>query len=239
MPNDSEKPFILVTDDSRLVRAAIVKVLGRHFNTIEADNGTAALRALRQNSRIEVLITDIQMPEMDGYSLICKLRASEDPGLREIPIIAITGADDEITRERAYACGANDFILKPFDAAKLLECVSSYVKEQQGASEMASNVTPISAAKPTAKVEQVMVADTHGSIDQALHHLDSGLNMLRGLKTASIAPHALNLVIKFLPLLKYCNLRFNLGMDKEIAVFQERLIGAREKAAAPAAARKA
>ena len=62
-----DKPCILVVDDSRVVRKSILRVLDGVFDTVEASNGAAAWTALANDSRIEVVITDITMPEMDGY----------------------------------------------------------------------------------------------------------------------------------------------------------------------------
>src|SRR6266566_977880 len=98
-----ERPWVLIVDDSRVVRRTIVSALGGVYNVLEAGDGMAGWRMLTQNSRVEIVISDIEMPELDGYSLICKIRAGEDPALREIPIVVITSAEDEITRERAYA----------------------------------------------------------------------------------------------------------------------------------------
>lgn len=224
-PQDDGKPWILVVDDSRVVRKSIIHVLGSQYHVLEAGDGQAGWRMLRQNSRIEVVISDIQMPEMDGYSLICKVRGVEDPGLREIPIVVITSAEDDITRERAYACGANDFILKPFNAEQLTACVRAQLSEARRESLPLTTEAPAApVAKPAANVVPIVVADTvAGTVDSALEHIDAGLDILRGLKTATIAPHALALVLRFLPLLKYCNAKFSLGMDREIAVFQQRI----------------
>lgn len=228
-PQSDDKPWVLIVDDSRVVRRTILNTLGPTFNVLEAGDGAAGWRMLRQNSRIEVVISDIQMPEMDGYSLICKVRAVEDPALREIPIIVITSAEDDITRERAYACGANDFILKPFHADQLLTCVRNQIAEYRKTAAPLTAPAPVTApAKPTAEVISITIADTGpGTLETALEHVDTGLDILRGLKTAAIAPHALNLVMRFLPLLKYCNTKFGLGMDREIAVFQQRIAAAR------------
>ena len=225
----NDKPWVLIVDDSRVVRKTIINALGPTYHILEAGDGVAGYRMLRQNSRVEVVISDIQMPEMDGYGLICKVRAVEDPGLREIPIIVITSAEDEITRERAYACGANDFILKPFNTDQLMGCVKAQLSDSRGAEPQLTTQTPApEISKPTPKITPVVVADTiSGSIETAMEHLDTGLNMLRGLKTATIAPHALALVLRFMPLLKYCNTKYNLGMDKEIAVFQQKIAAAR------------
>jgi CheY-like chemotaxis protein len=233
-PQSDDKPWVLIVDDSRVVRRTILNTLGPAFNVLEAGDGAAGWRMLRQNSRIEVVISDIQMPEMDGYSLICKVRAVEDPALREIPIIVITSAEDDITRERAYACGANDFILKPFHADQLLTCVRNQIAEYRKTATGLTAATPSQEpVKPTAEVIPITISDTGpGTLETALEHIDTGLDILRGLKTAAIAPHALALVMRFLPLLKYCNTKFNLGMDREIAVIQQRIAAARAASAA-------
>lgn len=224
-----EKPWVLVVDDSRVVRRTILNTLGPSFHVLEAGDGAAGWRTLHQNSRIEVVISDIQMPEMDGYNLICKVRAMEDPALREVPIIVITSAEDEITRERAYACGANDFILKPFHADQLVSCVRNQIAEYRKTATAPTSSAPLpAAAKPAAEIIPITISDTGpGTLESALHHIDTGLEILRGLKTASIAPEALNLVMRFLPLLKYCNTKYNLGMDREIATVQQRIAAAR------------
>jgi CheY-like chemotaxis protein len=225
-----ERPWVLIVDDSRVVRRTIMNALGQAYNVLEAGDGMAGWRMLRQNSRVEVVISDIQMPEMDGYSLICKIRAVEDPALREIPIVVITSAEDEITRERAYACGANDFILKPFNADQLLSCVQTQISEYRKTTGAApiSTTAPTTPVKPSAEVIPITISDTGpGTVETALQQIDAGLDILRGLKTTSVAPHALSLVMRFLPLLKYCNTKFNLGMDREIAVFQQRIAAVR------------
>jgi CheY-like chemotaxis protein len=229
IPEDDGRPWVMVIDDSRVVRRTILSVLRQTYNVLEAENGAAGWSALRHNSRVELIISDIEMPELDGYGLICKIRASEDPGLRETPIVVITSADDDITRERAYACGANDFILKPFNPSQLLSCVQNQVNEYRAANGAApiETAAPAPAAKPAANQAPATIADTGpGTVETALQHIDNGFAILRGLKTASFAPHALSLVLRFMPLLKYCNAKFNLGMDHEIAVFQQRVAAA-------------
>ena len=233
----NNRPWVLVVDDSRVVRKTILKILGRDFNIIEAEDGMAGWRMASQNSRIEVIISDIQMPELDGYHLICKIRAAEDPAMRELPIIVITSAEDEITRGRAYACGANDFILKPFNAGQLSECVRAQLNERRATEpELTSQEVHQEPKKLAPEIESVVVSDTPvGTIESALEDIDAGLNTLRGLDTSSITPQALALVLRFLPLLKYCNTRFKLGLDKEIAVFQERISAAYKQPRSPRA----
>lgn len=127
----AEKVRVLVADDSRVIRKAISKILSNEFELIEVGDGEAAWEQLLQNSSIEVLVSDIEMPKLDGYSLICRVRAAEPERVRNIPIIVITGADDELTRERAFACGATDFIIKPIDGVQLLARTRAHAKLDQ------------------------------------------------------------------------------------------------------------
>ncbi|MCR4331259.1 MAG: response regulator, partial [Sulfuricaulis sp.] len=99
----AEKVRVLVADDSRVIRKAISKILSNEFELIEVGDGEAAWEHLLQDGSIEVLVSDIEMPKLDGYSLICRVRAADAERVRNIPIIVITGADDELTRERAFA----------------------------------------------------------------------------------------------------------------------------------------
>jgi len=208
----ADRPRVLVVDDSRVVRRALARILGKHFEVIEAEDGWVGWRSLKNDSRIDAVVTDIQMPNLDGYTFICKIRAAEDPGLRKLPVVVITSSEDEVTRDRAYACGANDFILKPFNSSQLMGCLSNTVKDYQG----------------QAQNEIQVPADKGHNIGDAVSHFDKGLRILRGLDTAAIAPHALLLTMRLLTLLKYCNTKFKLNLEKEIDIIQERLVVARE-----------
>jgi len=119
---------VLVVDDSAVIRQAISKMLKVDFEVVVANDGEAGWDALTQASDIGVLITDIEMPRLDGYAFICRVRASDEPGIRDLPIIVITGADDEETKARAFACGATDFITKPLNLAQLQACTQAYMR---------------------------------------------------------------------------------------------------------------
>jgi two-component system cell cycle response regulator len=126
-----EHPSVLVIDDSRVIRRAIAKILSGEFTLIEAEDGEAGWERLAADARIQVVITDVEMPKLDGYALICRIRASEEQRLREIPVIVITGAQDDQTRERAFACGATDFVVKPLDGVQLLARARAHARLDQ------------------------------------------------------------------------------------------------------------
>lgn len=127
----TDKVRVLVADDSRVIRKAINKILSNEFELVETEDGETAWEHLLKDDSIEVLVSDIEMPRLDGYSLICRIRAAETERVRNVPIIVITGADDELTRERAFACGATDFIIKPIDGVQLLARTRAHAKLDQ------------------------------------------------------------------------------------------------------------
>lgn len=125
------RPRVLVADDSRVIRMAIKKILGADYDLVEVGDGASAWDRVREDTEIQALVTDIEMPNVDGYELICRIRGSENIRLRELPVIAITGADDEATKQQAFACGATDFIIKPIDPIQLKARVQAYVRYDQ------------------------------------------------------------------------------------------------------------
>lgn len=114
------KPRVLVVDDSRVIRKAVEKILGAEFDLQEAEDGESGWEQLAADEAVEVVVSDIEMPRLDGYGFLCRIRAAETSRVREVPVIVITGAQDDQTRERALACGATDFITKPLDGVQLL-----------------------------------------------------------------------------------------------------------------------
>ena len=120
-------PRVLVVDDSAVIRQAIEKMLKADFEVVLAQDGETGWDRLFQDQQIQAVITDIEMPRLDGYAFICRIRAAEASHLQTLPIITITGAEDEETRLRAYACGANDFITKPLNSKQLQARLQAYV----------------------------------------------------------------------------------------------------------------
>jgi len=120
------KPSVLVVDDSRVIRVSVKRALESDYTLLEAEDGEKGL-ASAQHQKPDLVISDINMPNLDGYGLICQLRAQEDIG--NVPIIVVTSAEEDIVRERAYACGANAFILKPFDPDQLRDTVQKHLND--------------------------------------------------------------------------------------------------------------
>jgi len=117
----------LVVEDSPTMRQLIVFALRRvkNLHVAEANDGVEALRMF-QGEKFDILITDINMPVMDGLKLVKMVR--EDPNHQEIPIVIITteGADED--RDRAMALGANAYITKPIQAPQVIKTVQQLLQ---------------------------------------------------------------------------------------------------------------
>ena len=115
------KQRLLIVDDSKVIRVTARKILRDHFETVEAVDGENAWEILNSSAPFSVIVSDLTMPNLDGFGLLERIRKSQQPHIREIPVIVITGANDsEAVKQRASTAGATDFIGKPFDSVHLL-----------------------------------------------------------------------------------------------------------------------
>lgn len=114
------KPRVLIADDSRIVRATLIKHIEGMFDFREALDGEQAWEALLLDPTIRVVITDLTMPKLDGYGLLQRIRNSKVSRIRNIPVVVVSGSDEQEERDRAKAAGANDLITKGIGTAQLL-----------------------------------------------------------------------------------------------------------------------
>jgi two-component system cell cycle response regulator len=114
------KPRVLIADDSRIVRAMLIKHIQNQFEYREALDGEQAWETLLIDPNIRVLITDLTMPNLDGYGLLERIRSSKISRIRDMPVVVVSGSDEHRERERAMANGATDLITKGIATAQLL-----------------------------------------------------------------------------------------------------------------------
>ncbi|MBI3180204.1 MAG: response regulator [Deltaproteobacteria bacterium] len=117
----------LVVEDSPTMRQLIVFALKRlkALKVTEADDGVDALKKL-QGAKFDILITDINMPIMDGLKLVALVR--KDANHKDIPIVIITTEGAQEDRQRALALGANAYITKPIQAPQVINTVKDLLK---------------------------------------------------------------------------------------------------------------
>ena len=116
---------ILVTDDSAIMRMFLVMNLKRMLkvNITEAVNGLDALTKL-QNNKFDLLLTDMNMPEMNGAELVRWVRTGLNS---EMPIIVITTMGEIKDRERGMELGANGYLTKPVNQVELIKTVCNFL----------------------------------------------------------------------------------------------------------------
>ena len=122
----SSKKTILIADDSPTMRAMLVstiEMLG-DYHIIEASSGFEALRLLPRE-HVDLILTDINMPDINGLELISYLRNNSN--YRSIPVFIISTESSRKDIEKAKLLGSNEYLIKPFDPAKLQELISSYL----------------------------------------------------------------------------------------------------------------
>ncbi len=110
----------LVVEDSPMMRQLVVFALGRQKNlhVTEADDGVDGLRKLA-SSTFDIILTDINMPIMDGLKLVKRVRS--DPVHKDTPIVIITTEGSQEDRQRALQLGANAYITKPIQAPQVIQ----------------------------------------------------------------------------------------------------------------------
>lgn len=117
---------ILAVDDSATVRKFISVALSMQgFEVVTACDGMDALEKL-PDQQVDLVITDLNMPNMDGFELIKALR--ENPNYKDLPVIILTSLNDEESKGRSARVGANSYIVKPFSLEKIQYEVSKYVR---------------------------------------------------------------------------------------------------------------
>lgn len=115
------KKKVLTVDDSRTMREMVSFTLrNAGYEVLEAGDGQQALSVVNTN-RVDLVIADLNMPVMDGLTLIRKLRAL--PNYRTVPILMLTTESDDRKKQEGRAAGATGWIVKPFNPDKLISVV--------------------------------------------------------------------------------------------------------------------
>jgi len=124
------KMRILVVDDDMISRAVLRNILTkRKFEVIEAENATQATRILTADSPIDLVISDIMMPEVSGLQLLQRIR--ENPRCKDLPVIMCTARGDRDSVVEAANLKISGYIVKPIVASQVLKKVNKVVQQMQ------------------------------------------------------------------------------------------------------------
>jgi two-component system chemotaxis response regulator CheY len=117
----------LIVEDSKTMRSMLADSLMRipGMEVVEAENGLSGIRALA-TQRFDLVVTDVNMPVMDGLKLVRHVRS--DPRHEDTPIVVITTESAPNDRDRAMALGANAYIEKPIQAPRVIRAVKKLLE---------------------------------------------------------------------------------------------------------------
>ena len=123
---------ILIVEDNELNRAILSEILLEEYSILEAGNGLDALKILEsERDEIALILLDVMMPVMDGYTFLDRVR--EDEELTLIPVIVMTQGDSEEDEVAALTHGATDFVPKPYRPRIILHRIASIINLRETA----------------------------------------------------------------------------------------------------------
>jgi DNA-binding response OmpR family regulator len=116
--NDLKMKRILIVDDKPALSKLILQFLSKTFNISIQEDGIKALAWLQNGNIPDLILTDLQMPNMDGFELIRRLK--ESGYFRDIPVMVLSSKEGSEDRIKCLRLGAEDYIVKPFNPEELL-----------------------------------------------------------------------------------------------------------------------
>jgi len=123
-------PTVLYIDDTENNRILVSRRLAKKgYTVLTADNALAGLEVARAQ-RPDLILMDMGMPDLDGWSATSQLKA--DPNLGHIPVIALTAHAMQGDREKALESGCDDYETKPFDFPRLFQKIEAYLAGRRG-----------------------------------------------------------------------------------------------------------
>ncbi len=133
------RPSVVIIDDSKFVRTTFNRILKPSLEVREEVDGEAGWNRISTDPSVVLVLCDISMPGMDGFGVLALVRGSRDGRIRHLPVIIISGDEDEATRKRARDCGANDFIAKTADATEVLSRIDNQLRLVRASEEASEN----------------------------------------------------------------------------------------------------
>ncbi|CBK80261.1 diguanylate cyclase (GGDEF) domain [Coprococcus catus GD/7] len=127
------KTKIMIVDDAEMNREILMAILGDEYEYVQAENGRQAIHILQQDMNIDLMLLDINMPEMNGFQVLDRMNTFH--WINDIPVIMISSEEKKDVIERAYILGAEDYIRRPFDAfivrRRVLNILNLYANQKR------------------------------------------------------------------------------------------------------------
>lgn len=127
----SNKPRLLIADDSENIRQEMLAILEDEYELLEAADGEEAWTLISADKTINMVFTDLAMPEMDGLTLLKRIRSDSDATVRSLPVVMMTHAGDDLNSvKESLASGVTDLVRKPFIPELLRARASANVRSR-------------------------------------------------------------------------------------------------------------
>lgn len=131
MPETLKGSTVMLVEDNAINQKVMTRFLDKwDIDVIVAEDGRQALEKLEE-SLVNLVLMDLQMPEMDGYEATRKIRELADKKKSEVPIIALTAAALKEVKEKVFASGMNDYLTKPFNPPELQKKLEYYILNKE------------------------------------------------------------------------------------------------------------
>lgn len=161
LPQKKGQRSILVIEDSDTSRKVISLVLSRSgYRIVEATTGKEGLQRLA-SSEMDLVLLDVMLPDMDGYQVLSEIRNNSETA--EVPVVMLTGRRDGSDKVKGLAAGANEYLTKPFDPAKLLGVLGQYAKPQKAVAPAVQPPSPVAPAAEQSPVARNIPAALHNT----------------------------------------------------------------------------
>ncbi|PAU95121.1 hybrid sensor histidine kinase/response regulator [Aliifodinibius salipaludis] len=128
IPESLHGTRIMLVEDNAINQKVMIRFLEKwDIEVVLAENGYEAVEKMKENSTINLVLMDLQMPEMDGYEATQRIRGLENKYKSNVPIIALTAAALQEVKEKVFASGMNDYLTKPFNPPDLKKKLEFYI----------------------------------------------------------------------------------------------------------------
>lgn len=205
------KYVILIVDDSRTFRVMQKQALeGLNFIVKEAESGQQALDIF-EKSPVDLVLLDVQMTDMDGFTTCTKLRLLA--GNKPVPIVMITGSDDVNSIDKAYSVGASDFIIKPLKWHLINYRLRNIIRSN-------NDYLELQKVKENLLAAQTEINQLHENVSTLIRNFKQmSLDQIRETKkTIHLKDHLTEIILSLNPVLKNTRLQVNIHCEDELVI---------------------
>ena len=124
-------PTVLVVDDSNTLRQLLTLTLQKAgYHVLQAEDGQKAIAKLQQNSMVQLAISDVEMPNLNGFGFLG--HCCQDPQLAKVPVVMLSSCSSEQHRQLAMHLGASAYFTKPYNEPELLAALKTIISNHAG-----------------------------------------------------------------------------------------------------------